>query len=694
MRIVAVTALGILTAGLLLPAPTRAESREPLFQITAASTRVARDYEEGLRSYYQGRLDEAAKDFQEALRRDPKCAMAQWGLSRVLQKQGQTAEAMKAANLAQNLAKETDDREQQLIGAWRRYLSAAAKPEAERKKEESGARLDLDLAVAIYPNEPEVWLARAEVAESSLRATPFYLAALRLRPDHPLAKLWQPPVVAAPQLTATATQPVPPVSQPPKLMEGLGNLAHRVTTSNPQAQAYYEQGLRCWHSYVAPLGNKLGAGLNFQHAANLDPECAMAYWGLSFCVQNGDVMNQLAAANRALELAQKSGTDKERRFCAARVLELSGNEKREQFIDALDAAIAAYPDDVELWIWRGKIYTGYNLGGNVVTECLPYQIAAYQMHLEHPAPNHELIHGYERINRPMLGWRHTEGFRQSAPNMPHANHMQGHLAMRLGRWQDAIDCARTARRKSLEGYPELDAGHHIDIMIRALAHEGRFKEAEAEPRAYRDGLPWARLLQLKAIPEELEQWAQRRQTSGAPDGFYIGALSALNRNDLPTAIPLLTRVDEQWKKNPTANLYRYNEVKGRYLVQSGNVDEGLKMLKEAGAKAVKDSGLHAWGGGSYVLEVWGETALRAHRWDEAEEAFLEALAHEHGSIIGALGLQVVAEQRGQSDLAAHYAARAATIWKDADPDALPRQLERLRKLGSGSVALASPSVKP
>lgn len=80
--------------------------------------------------------------------------------------------------------------------------------------------------------------------------------------------------------------------------------------------------------------------------------------------------------------------------------------------------------------------------------------------------------------------------------------------------------------------------------------------------------------------------------------------------------------------------------------------------------------------------------MHAHRWDDAEEAFLEALAHEHGSIIGALGLQVVAEQRGQSDLAAHYAARATAIWKDADPEALPRQLERLRKLAARSIAKA------
>src|SRR5205823_9249519 len=126
------------------------------------------------------------------------------------------------------------------------------------------------------------------------------------------------------------------------------------------------------------------------------------------------------------------------------------------------------------------------------------------------------------------------------------------------------------------------------------------------------------------------------------------------------------------RSNP-GEFYRYAEVKGRYLVQRGKPNDGLKLLREAGARAVKDAGLHSWGGGSYMLEVWGETALRAGKLDEAEQAFLEALAHEHGSIVGALGMQVVEEQRGRASMAHHYAARAAQIWKSADPGALDAQ---------------------
>jgi hypothetical protein len=395
-----------------------------------------------------------------------------------------------------------------------------------------------------------------------------------------------------------------------------------------------------------------------------------------------------------LALALKNGNDRERRFCAARVLELGGPTQREAFLDALDGAIAAYPEDVELWIWRGKVW-GFYGSGTSTAQGIPYFLAANRLRPEHPAPHHELVHAYEGINRPGLGWPYTWGYRRSAPNMPHANHMQAHLAMRLGRWREAIDGTRLSRRRSLEGYPELDPSHHIDILVRALGHEGRFAEAEAEPRAYRDGLPWARLLRMKADPAALEAWAERRRGTNAADGFYVGALTALDRGDLTAAAPFIARVDTEYQKAKDANYYRHAEVNGRRLAAAGQPDEGLKLLREAAAKAVQDVGLHAWGGGSYMLEVWGETALTAHRWDDAEEAFHEALAHEHGSLIGALGMQVVWEQRGDSEMVRHYADRAAAIWRDADAGAVDHQLARLRGLaGSKTPPLPMRAARP
>jgi tetratricopeptide (TPR) repeat protein len=649
-------------------------------RITCASEEVAQRYYRGLRSFHAGEHEPAGRDFREVMRLEPECAMARWGLSRVLDRQGDGAGAREHAAQAAEREGAADDRQVRLIQGWSRLLNARAETEAEaRTKAIRELRVYLDQAISMYPDDPELWLLRAEVeADNPLRAGPYVLGALTLLPDHPIAARWSPSAPPPPEVEAMPTEPIAPLTEAPRLFQGLGSLQHPISAADPRAQAYYEQGLRCLHSYVTPEGVRNSAAVNFHYAASIDPTCAMAYWGLSYCLKDSGPYKPKQAAQRALELARLHGTDKERRLTAARVLELAGGERREEFLDALDGAIAVYPDDVEIWVWRGKAQGGFGRN-HVPAASIPFQITAHRMAPEHPAPNHELVHAYEMIDRPALGWPYSIGYRASAPNMPHAHHMQAHLAMRLGRWQDAIDATKRSRRKAMEGYPELDPSHHIDILIRSLAHEGRFSEAEAEPRAYRDGLPWARLLQLKSDQAALAEWAENRRAANVPEGWYMSAIVRLDQDQPEAAMEFFPRIAEDYEKNK-ANLYRHHELRGRYLVQTGKPDEGLPLLREAAARAVKDPHLHAWGGGSYVLEVWGEAALRAGRLEEAEEAFHEALAHEHGSILGALGMQVVSEVRNRPELVEHYAARARRIWKDADAGALERQLARLRRL--------------
>ena len=73
-------------------------------------------------------------------------------------------------------------------------------------------------------------------------------------------------VAAAPSLAADA----------PPLFEGLGNHSRKVTTSNPEAQKYFNQGLAFLFAF-----NHDEAIRSFQHAAALDPDCAMAHWGVA-----------------------------------------------------------------------------------------------------------------------------------------------------------------------------------------------------------------------------------------------------------------------------------------------------------------------------------------------------------------------------------------------------------------------------
>src|SRR6185437_12727712 len=68
-------------------------------------------------------------------------------------------------------------------------------------------------------------------------------------------------------------------SKPATLMSGLGDLHHPVSTSNPQAQQFFDQGLRLIYAF-----NHDEAGHSFRRAAELDPKMAMAYWGIAEAV--------------------------------------------------------------------------------------------------------------------------------------------------------------------------------------------------------------------------------------------------------------------------------------------------------------------------------------------------------------------------------------------------------------------------
>ena len=72
------------------------------------------------------------------------------------------------------------------------------------------------------------------------------------------------------------------------------------------------------------------------------------------------------------------------------------------------------------------------------------------------------------------------------------------------------------------------------------------------------------------------------------------------------------------------------------------------FLAKASERSKDDYGHHSWGNGAYFMEAWGEAALRSGRSETAEEAYLEALAHDPGSVRAPLGLQVLCEQAGRS----------------------------------------------
>ncbi|MBY0231157.1 MAG: hypothetical protein K2W96_17870, partial [Gemmataceae bacterium] len=137
--------------------------------------------------------------------------------------------------------------------------------------------------------------------------------------------------------------------------------------------------------------------------------------------------------------------------------------------------------------------------------------------------------------------------------------------------------------------------------------------------------------------------------------------------------------------------HRLWEAQGLYLCQAGQGAAGLKMLKKLVDRTKNEYHHHAWGNGAVHMEAWGAGALAANDLEQAEEAFHEALAHDPGSVRGALGMQVVCERQGRSEEAIRYAALARRCWPKADPGHLEAERHAAR---AGTAARPDPSKKP
>jgi len=73
-------------------------------------------------------------------------------------------------------------------------------------------------------------------------------------------------------LTACSANP----PEPPPFFEGLGDYHHAITANNLQAQAYFDQGLRLTYAF-----NHEEAIRSYEYALELDPGCAMCWWGIA-----------------------------------------------------------------------------------------------------------------------------------------------------------------------------------------------------------------------------------------------------------------------------------------------------------------------------------------------------------------------------------------------------------------------------
>jgi hypothetical protein len=281
-----------------------------------------------------------------------------------------------------------------------------------------------------------------------------------------------------------------------------------------------------------------------------------------------------------------------------------------------------------------------------------------------------------------LGWPYAEGYIASSPGIPHALHMQAHLAMRIGKWDLTTD--RSAKAVELEREYHRVQGvkpaqdhqyyHHIETLTTSLIHDARYRElAElrkiCEGHGYKLTLPWFRAAIGAMDFDSAEKYVLEQRKADKATGSYMAALLNLARGDTERAkaeVDVLRQI-QQSKRSDKRLENRLLEIQGRVMCASGNGAEGLKLLQRVVDRTKADYSHHAWGNGAYYMEAWGIGALDAGDATIAEEAFLEALAHDAGSAPAAFGMEALCYRLGRVDEAKTFGNLGHRLWAKADP---------------------------
>jgi tetratricopeptide (TPR) repeat protein len=502
-----------------------------------------------------------------------------------------------------------------------------------------------------------------------------------------LAALFSGPEAAS----AETTLPVTGLA-PAKYVPGLCVVTYPVTTRSPECQKFFDQGLGYWYSYVW-----MESARSFETAIRHDPECAMAWWGLARALEHykGDAAK---AAQKAYDLRDKA-SDREKRLILARMQEkgllpnVGDPEKRRKLaVATIDDMLALYDDDEEAWYYRAQLDGGAELFGGRASS-VPFYKALLRVNPMHPGANHELLHYYEKFHRPALGWVYAENYIKSSPGIPHPFHMQAHLATRLGRWDKTSDRSahaielERAYHKEMNVAPKDDPqfDHHMEVLARSLIHDGRFREGRAiQKEAWDAGLRhWEQWFRLYLAARDYDEALKMVDHFRKPDKLtaaYMAALVFLAQGDTERATPEVETLQHAFvqKKDDRTLETRLWTVEGVLMCRTGGVDAGLKLLARCVERTKNDFFYHSWGGGAYFMEIWGTEALHGDRFDVAEEAFLEALAHDPGSVRGALGMQVLCERQGRVEEARRFAELARRSWNRADPTDFETELAVMR----------------
>lgn len=272
------------------------------------------------------------------------------------------------------------------------------------------------------------------------------------------------------------------------LLPGTGQVHLPITNKSSDGQAFFDQGVGQLHGFWY-----FEAERSFRQVAYLDPECAMAYWGMAMA----NINNPKRAAQFIAEATKRRdhASPREQRWIdawTAFYAEKPEDEKarRRSLVTALEELIYDHPDELEakaflvFQLWDNQ-QNGVPIPSRLAVDALAQQVIAKAPF--HPGAHHYLIHLWNRDEGDKRAVFSAARCGQGAPGIAHLWHMSGHTFSQLKRYQEAcwqqeasarVDHAymNTARimPEQIHNY-----AHNNDWLVKNLGYVGRVHDAVA-----------------------------------------------------------------------------------------------------------------------------------------------------------------------------------------------------------------------
>ncbi len=272
------------------------------------------------------------------------------------------------------------------------------------------------------------------------------------------------------------------------LMSGVGRVRFPTTSANEDAKKFVEQGVAQLHGFWYFESER-----SFRQAAMLDPDCAIAYWGMAMSNRGnatrakGFIAEAMKRKDKVSRREQLLITSFERYINAKAENEQERKRRADRYVDDLEDLLLEFPEDIETkaflteFFWSGK-REGLEMPSNLAVDALIEEVL--EVEPLHPA-HHYRIHLWDG-KKPEKALESSALGGLSAPGIAHMWHMPGHIYSRLRRYHDAVwqqeASARVDHAHMMRDMVMPDQihnfAHNNEWCIRNMISIGRAEDAE------------------------------------------------------------------------------------------------------------------------------------------------------------------------------------------------------------------------